>query len=432
MRAAQLALLAGVAVAAIGSAHGRPSEDVIVPAGAPGEARQALVRRQLAASQALRPALEQAAKALGGRAAALAAEQAAATAERAGLQAEAERLARQLDARLPRLLPRLAALERGRVAGLAALAAANGGTVAPAELARLQRATASLRLLRRTEAGLLARARAVGFRLPLVEAAARLLERDLARVARQRAAAAHRLRQLDADLARLAEEERALAAAPAPPAADPAPGAVVAIAVAADPAAQGATAEPPDGGAPALVAGWSLAPNGRADLRLPEAAAAHGADGFDVAFLQAAPAAQPAAREAPGVLEDLAPPLVPSGDQLGQSLAAQAGEAGQTAIAIGAKPRQRIAAPEAGKVVFAGRFRSYGLLLIIAHGDEYHTLMWGFSNLAVDAGQEVHAGQILGSLGPEGMPKLYVELRRNGQPVSPRAWLAASSSEVKG
>jgi septal ring factor EnvC (AmiA/AmiB activator) len=93
-----------------------------------------------------------------------------------------------------------------------------------------------------------------------------------------------------------------------------------------------------------------------------------------------------------------------------------------------------VAAPEDGRVVFASAFKSYGLLLIIEHDSEYHTLLWGFSRLDVEAGDRVDTGQIVGVMGESGPepPKLHVELRRHGRPVNPLPWLAASSSKVRG
>ena len=95
---------------------------------------------------------------------------------------------------------------------------------------------------------------------------------------------------------------------------------------------------------------------------------------------------------------------------------------------------QPVGAPADGRIVFAGRFRSYGPLLIIAHGDGYHSLLSGMSRLRVGVNQWVRAGEPVGSfddLGEIG-PQLYVELRRNGRPVNPLPWLAASDSKVRG
>ena len=103
-------------------------------------------------------------------------------------------------------------------------------------------------------------------------------------------------------------------------------------------------------------------------------------------------------------------------------------------IAIPARPGQPVAAPEDGRIVFAGAFRSYGLLLIIAHEREYHTLLWGFSELEVQVGDQVRTGQVVGTMSRQGAlsPRLHVELRRNGRPVDPLPWLVANTSKVRG
>ena len=72
--------------------------------------------------------------------------------------------------------------------------------------------------------------------------------------------------------------------------------------------------------------------------------------------------------------------------------------------------------------------------MIIEHQREYHTLLWGFSELDVAKGDRVRTGQIVGVMAAdaERPPELHVELRRNGRPVNPLPWLAASSNKVRG
>jgi murein DD-endopeptidase MepM/ murein hydrolase activator NlpD len=99
-------------------------------------------------------------------------------------------------------------------------------------------------------------------------------------------------------------------------------------------------------------------------------------------------------------------------------------------MAFATMPGQRVATPVDGEVVFAGRFKSYGLLLIIEHEREYHTLLWGFARLDVSPGVGVRIGQVVGIMGAEsaGPPVLYVERRRHGRPIN----LAARSSGIRG
>jgi murein DD-endopeptidase MepM/ murein hydrolase activator NlpD len=99
-------------------------------------------------------------------------------------------------------------------------------------------------------------------------------------------------------------------------------------------------------------------------------------------------------------------------------------------LTIPAAPGQEVAAPVEGRVAFAGNFKSYGLLLILEHEGEYHTLLWGFARLDVRHGDQVQAGQIVGIMGARGddPPVLHVERRRNGRPLD----IAASSNGIQG
>lgn len=87
----------------------------------------------------------------------------------------------------------------------------------------------------------------------------------------------------------------------------------------------------------------------------------------------------------------------------------------------------QVVAPYEGRVVFAGKFRGYGELLIIEHGEGYHSLLSGLARIDITMGQWVVAGEPVGVMGrpDRRKPVLYVELRRNGQPINPLPWLAA-------
>jgi septal ring factor EnvC (AmiA/AmiB activator) len=83
--------------------------------------------------------------------------------------------------------------------------------------------------------------------------------------------------------------------------------------------------------------------------------------------------------------------------------------------------------------VFAGPFRGYGLLLILSQGEGYHILLAGMSRLYAVTGQPVLAGEPVGEMGPEGSDTtLYVELRRQGEPINPLSWITADKGKVSG
>jgi murein hydrolase activator len=108
-------------------------------------------------------------------------------------------------------------------------------------------------------------------------------------------------------------------------------------------------------------------------------------------------------------------------------------------IKVATRPRATVVAPHDGRVVFAGSFRSYGRLLIIAHGEGYHTLIAGMAQIDGEVGQWLLAGEPVGQMGATGevassggAPQLYLELRRQGEPINPLTWLALSDRKVNG
>ncbi len=103
-------------------------------------------------------------------------------------------------------------------------------------------------------------------------------------------------------------------------------------------------------------------------------------------------------------------------------------------IDIATRPGAQVVATYDGRVVFAGAFRGYGQLLIIEHGEGYHSLLAGLARIDGVVGQWVLGGEPVGVMGrpDSGNPTLYVELRRNGQPINPLPWLAARKGKVSG
>lgn len=94
-------------------------------------------------------------------------------------------------------------------------------------------------------------------------------------------------------------------------------------------------------------------------------------------------------------------------------------------IVIETRPAAQVVAPGDGTVAFAGPFRGYGQLLIIEHGGGYHVLLSGMGRIDAMVGQRLLSGEPVGVMNQSGSPTLYIELRRDGQPINPLPWLTA-------
>ena len=103
-------------------------------------------------------------------------------------------------------------------------------------------------------------------------------------------------------------------------------------------------------------------------------------------------------------------------------------------ISLAAKPFATVVAPWHGTIAYAGPFRGYGAILIVESSDGYHWFIAGLDRLDVAHGQAVLAGEPVGRVGAAGRPDptIYVELRRNGQPIDPGPWLAAPNGRMSG
>ena len=79
-----------------------------------------------------------------------------------------------------------------------------------------------------------------------------------------------------------------------------------------------------------------------------------------------------------------------------------------------------------GKVAFAGWLQGYGQVVIVDHGQRYHSVVAHLSKVNARKGQTVSEGSQLGLVGDSGSQKgsrLYFELRRDGRAIDPMPWL---------
>ena len=92
-------------------------------------------------------------------------------------------------------------------------------------------------------------------------------------------------------------------------------------------------------------------------------------------------------------------------------------------LLMATRANAQVISPYDGTVLFAGPFRGYGQLVIIEHGDGYHTLLAGLGRLDTSVGQSLLAGEPVGIMVAKTKPTLYIELRKDGQPINPAGWL---------
>ncbi|MCP5367626.1 MAG: peptidoglycan DD-metalloendopeptidase family protein [Hyphomicrobiales bacterium] len=103
-------------------------------------------------------------------------------------------------------------------------------------------------------------------------------------------------------------------------------------------------------------------------------------------------------------------------------------------IRIATRAGAQVVSPYGGRVVFAGAFRRYGQLLIIEHGEGYHSLLAGMARIDCVIGQQVIPGEPVGVMGGADAENrsLYLEFRRTGQPINPLPWMAARGGRTSG
>lgn len=111
-------------------------------------------------------------------------------------------------------------------------------------------------------------------------------------------------------------------------------------------------------------------------------------------------------------------------------------------IVIETRAFAQVTSPCDGWIVFAGEFRSYGRVLIINPGGGYHVLMAGLSQIDVSTGQFVVAGEPVANMSggapsaaqtaQASAPVLYIEFRKDGEPIDPDPWWVASKQVESG
>jgi len=80
-----------------------------------------------------------------------------------------------------------------------------------------------------------------------------------------------------------------------------------------------------------------------------------------------------------------------------------------------------------GRVVFAGQYGGFGNLIIVSHGEGWHTLYAHLDSATRAANDRVEGGDVIGVVGDTGSlrgPMLYFEVRRDGEALDPAEFFA--------
>jgi septal ring factor EnvC (AmiA/AmiB activator) len=85
-----------------------------------------------------------------------------------------------------------------------------------------------------------------------------------------------------------------------------------------------------------------------------------------------------------------------------------------------------VKAAAAGNVIYVSWLRGYGQFIILDHGDGYYTLYANLSDVSVEVGDGVVAGQIIAATGDTGSlegSRLHFEVRHRKEQLNPLEWL---------
>lgn len=86
-----------------------------------------------------------------------------------------------------------------------------------------------------------------------------------------------------------------------------------------------------------------------------------------------------------------------------------------------------IVASADGQVVYSGKMRGYGNIIVIKHDDGYHTVYAHNRKHFVKKGNKVSQGEVIGLVGSSGRssgPHLHFEIRRNNKVRNPALYLS--------
>ncbi len=103
-------------------------------------------------------------------------------------------------------------------------------------------------------------------------------------------------------------------------------------------------------------------------------------------------------------------------------------------VDYGARSGTPVRAAASGSVVWASDLGPYGTLVVIEHESDLHTAYGHLQSTGVTVGERVRSGQRIGRVGSTGLatgPHLHFEVRHNGTPCNPVAWISRNPSLLR-
>ncbi len=93
-----------------------------------------------------------------------------------------------------------------------------------------------------------------------------------------------------------------------------------------------------------------------------------------------------------------------------------------------------VTAAGGGVVVYAGRMRGYGNMVVVDHGFELKTVYAHLSAVYADVGRHVQSGEVIGAVGQTGRatgPHLHYEVRVGAAPIDPMCYLDGAGRHAR-
>ena len=112
-------------------------------------------------------------------------------------------------------------------------------------------------------------------------------------------------------------------------------------------------------------------------------------------------------------------------------------------VSIMTRAEAQVVSPADGWVLYKGPYLNYGQIVILNTGQNYTALLAGLDTVSVDIGQFVLMGEPVGTMGSRtigrmvtttagnSQPTLYIELRRDNEPIDPTGWWARDAQTTE-